>query len=95
VAKKIIVHPGIILYEKYIKNQGVGNKDLAKCLDINPSSVSRLLRGHASITAEMAVKLSVVVGQEPEEWMRLQADYDLDQAKLIVKRSKLKSLMSK
>lgn len=90
--KKRIKHPGVVLNDDFIQTLGVGNKELANCLDINPSGVSRLLRGQASITAEMAVRLSVVIGKEPEFWMKLQADYDLDQAKKVVKRSKLKKL---
>lgn len=49
----------------------------AKLINVSPSTVTRVLNGEAGISAEMAVKLAATIGSTPEQWLRMQADYDL------------------
>lgn len=44
---------------------------------MSPSAVTRLLNGRSRVTAEIALRLSKVLGRSPESWMALQVQYDL------------------
>lgn len=70
-------HPGAILRE-YLGATPVGTA--AKHLRVARSTLSRLLNGHASFTAAMALRLSDAFGTEPGMWLDLQQQYDLWQA---------------
>ncbi len=67
-------HPGELLRE-YLGSMQVG--EAAKRLRVARSTLSRLLNGHASFTAAMALRLSDALGTEPEVWLDLQQQYDL------------------
>jgi addiction module HigA family antidote len=67
-------HPGEILRE-YLGTTPVGVA--AKRLKVARSTLSRLLNGHASFTAAMALRLSDAFGTEPGLWLDLQQQYDL------------------
>jgi addiction module HigA family antidote len=67
-------HPGELLRE-YLRNLQVG--EAAKRLHIARSTLSRLLNGHMSFTAAMALRLSDAFGTDPGVWLDLQQQYDL------------------
>lgn len=67
-------HPGELLRE-YLGAMQVGQA--AKHLRVARSTLSRLLNGHASFTAAMALRLADALGTEPEVWLDLQQQYDL------------------
>ncbi len=67
-------HPGELLRE-YLGDMQVG--EAAKRLRVARSTLSRLLNGHASFTAPMALRLSDALGTEPSVWLDLQQQYDL------------------
>ncbi|CDG89714.1 putative DNA-binding transcriptional regulator (fragment) [Xenorhabdus bovienii str. puntauvense] len=48
----------------------------------------------ASVTPEMAVKLSKVLGSSPRLWLKLQESYSLDKAEKTVNVSKLTPLFT-
>ncbi len=67
-------HPGELLRE-YLGSMQVG--EAAKRLRVARSTLSRLLNGHTSFTAAMALRLADALGTEPEVWLDLQQQYDL------------------
>ncbi len=68
-------HPGELLKE-YI--DGISVTDVAKKLGVSRVTLSRILNGKASITPEMAVRLSELLNNTtPKLWLGMQADYDL------------------
>ena len=71
-------HPGEILKE-WIEGNSV--TEVAQRLNITRAMLSRILNGNASITAEMAVRLSILLGTSSELWLGMQEQYDLWQAK--------------
>lgn len=72
-------HPGIILRE-YIN--GASITDVAKRLGISRVALSRIVNAQASITPEMAVRLSQLLNNtSPNFWLNMQANYDLWQIK--------------
>ena len=72
-------HPGLVLRE-WIEDRSV--TEVAKRLNITRAMLSRILNGKASITAEMAVRLSILLGTSSKVWSDMQQDYDLWQAGL-------------
>jgi addiction module HigA family antidote len=56
---------------------GVTVTDTAKALKVTRKTLSDLLNGRAGIGPGMALRLSKVFGRAPEDWMRLQLQYDL------------------
>src|SRR5450759_1344411 len=67
-------HPGRVLRE-YLGTVSV--TDAAKPLGGTPVTLSRILKGSAGISADMALKLSDALGTSPELWIGMQTQYDL------------------
>jgi addiction module HigA family antidote len=81
-------HPGEILAEL------MGDRtvtEVAKHLRVTRAALSRLLNGRSGVSAEMALRLSEVLGVDAEHWLRLQAQRDLWVASR-KRRAKLKRL---
>ena len=73
------VHPGEIVREECIKPLGLTVEQVARGLGVSRSALSRLINGHAGVSAEMAIRLSKAFGSTPETWLRMQMNYDLAQ----------------
>ena len=56
-------------------------KECAGRLGITPNNLSRLLNGRIGISPRVALRLEAVGWSNAEFWMRLQAHYDLAQAR--------------
>jgi antitoxin HigA-1 len=74
-------HPGEFINTIYIVPLGISLRKVALEIDVAPSTFSRLIRGEADISPEMALKLSKAFGRSPESWMQMQANYKLWKAK--------------
>ena len=70
-------HPGEVLKD-YLGDLSV--KEAAFCLGVTRAHLSRILNGHAGISAAMSLRLSVALGPSPEFWLRMQVQHDLWQA---------------
>ncbi len=90
-AVKVPIHPGEILSEEFIGPANVTQQQLAEAMGVSRRTVNEIVRGRRRITAEMAIRLSKVLGTSAELWMGLQDDYDLLTAPKIsgLKRLKL------
>lgn len=71
------LHPGEIIREVCINSTGYSVTEAAAKLAVDRTTFSRLLNGHAGISPEMAVRLSIALGTSSTIWMNLQRDYDL------------------
>ncbi len=67
-------HPGEVLRE-YLGSMSV--KEAASRLGVTRATLSRILNGHAGITAGMSLRLSSALGTSPEFWLKMQLKYDL------------------
>ena len=83
------VHPGAVLKNE-IKSKGATILDAADAIGIARSNLSLILNGHASITSEMAIRVSMVLGRTAEFWLNLQMHWDLSQ--IDVNKIRVKSL---
>ena len=71
------IHPGEILLEELMKPLGLTTRQLASDIDVSPSRIRAIVRGHRSITADTAFRLGLFFTMEPRFWMNLQTDFDL------------------
>ena len=73
---KIAFHPGYYIKE-IIDESGLSQKDFAKRLDTTPKNLSILVRGEQSLSIDIAMKLSRMLGTSVEYWLNLQKSYDV------------------
>jgi addiction module HigA family antidote len=77
-------HPGEVLRD-YLGDADVTS--LAQRLKVARTTLSRILNGHAGISAAMAIRLSGEFSNtDPEFWLRMQMNYDLWQARKQIKQ---------
>ena len=81
------VHPGKILA---LHMEGRSVTQVAGHLGINRVTLSRVLNGKASVTAEMSLRLSKAFGTNPTLWVDLQTQRDVWEASQ--KKLKIKPL---
>ena len=65
-----------------MKPLGLTSYAVAKAIGSTPISISQIIRRKRSVSAEMALKLGQLFGVSPELWIGIQADYDLEVARL-------------
>jgi addiction module HigA family antidote len=69
-------HPGVLLGEQ-LRKQGIKPSAFALQLGTYPSIISDLIKGKRSVSAAMAIRLEEALGIPAQDWMRMQADYEL------------------
>ena len=72
---KIAFHPGYYIKE-IIDESGLSQKDFASRLDTTAKNLSILVRGEQSLSIDIAMKLSRMLGTSVEYWLNLQKSYD-------------------
>lgn len=71
-------HPGEVLRD-YLGNMTVA--EAAARLGVTRAHLSRILNGHAGVTASMSLRLAAALGTSPDFWAKMQLNYDLWQAR--------------
>jgi antitoxin HigA-1 len=85
-------HPGELL-QGWLADLGLGVAETAAHLGLGRVTLSRLLHGHASVSADVDMRLSEALGTSPGYWLRLQAARDAWQAQKMAKsRPKIRRL---
>ena len=72
---RIAFHPGYYIKE-LVEESGLTQEDFAKRLDTTPKNLSILIRGEQSLSVDIAMKLSRMVGTSVSYWLNLQNAYD-------------------
>ncbi len=85
-------HPGEFIRETYLIPFNLSERTVANELDVSPSTFNRLIKAESSVSPDMAIRLSKVLGRSPESWLHMQIQHDLWQAKSTNKHKKLKSI---
>lgn len=70
-------HPGLVLRE-YLEDISI--TEAAQRLGVTRAALSRILNGKAAISAEMAVRISILLKTSSTMWINMQSAYDLWQA---------------
>ena len=74
-------HPGHSIKDACLDPLGLSVTDAAKALGIARHTLSRVLNAHAGLSPEMAIRPEKAGWSNADHWMRLQAAYDLAQAR--------------
>jgi len=74
-------HPGLSVRADCLEPLGLTITEAAKALGVSRQALNNLIHGKAAISPEMAIRLDKAFGGGAESWLRLQAAYDLAQAK--------------
>jgi addiction module HigA family antidote len=71
-------HPGAILWDTVLRpDGGLSVTEFAKRLKVSRVALSRVVHGHAAISAELAIRLAAALGGSAESWLNMQVSYDL------------------
>ena len=74
-------HPGISVRLKCLEPFSLSVTEGAKVLGVSRTTRSRLINGQAGVSPDMAIRLSKAFGATPDIWIKMQAAYDLAQAR--------------
>jgi antitoxin HigA-1 len=74
------IPPGEMLLEEFLKPMGIGQVEAARRLGISLNRLNEIVLGKRGISADTALRLGQMLKTSPQFWMRLQADWDLQQA---------------
>jgi addiction module HigA family antidote len=74
-------HPGQSVRLNCLEPFDLSVTEEAKALGVSRTTLSRLINGQAGVSPDMAIRLSRAFGATPDIWMRMQAAYDLAQAR--------------
>jgi len=76
------IHPGEVLLEEFLKPMEVSQNALARAIDVPPRRINEIVLGKRTVTADTALRLARAFGTSEQFWMGLQADYDLEEARI-------------
>jgi antitoxin HigA-1 len=74
-------HPGRIVRSACLEPLGLSVTDGAKVLGVTRQTLTKIINGKSGISAEMAIRLEKAFGSTAEAWVRMQASFDLAQAR--------------
>ncbi len=86
------VHPGAIVREDCLKPLGLSVTEGAKKLGVGRQTLSNLVNEKASVSIEMAYRLSKAFGSTAETWLEMQLAFDLAQTKDLERKIKVKRI---
>lgn len=75
------VHAGDWLRTEIVEAHGFKIAPLAVALHVSRQALSNLLHGHGALSAEMALRFEKAFGVKADTLMRMQAAYDVAQAR--------------
>lgn len=77
----LFVHPGPWLRRNYLDHYGMTVTDVAVHIGVSRQNMSMLFNGHAALSAMMALRFEKAFGISADTLLRMQAGYDLAQAR--------------
>jgi antitoxin HigA-1 len=80
-AMKNPAHPGRIVRSACLAPLGLSVTEGAKVLGVTRQTLTKIVNGKSRISAQMAIRVAKAFGGSAEIWMRMQAAYDLAQAR--------------
>ena len=75
------VHPGDFIKTEIIEAHGLSVTAGARVLGVSRPALSNLLNQHADLSGEMALRIEKAFGVKMDTLMRMQAAYDIVQAR--------------
>jgi len=77
----LAIPPGDVLAEE-LEARGLSQSRLAQLMHRPLQAINEIVRGRKRITGDTALGLAEALGTSAELWMRLEADYELNKARL-------------
>lgn len=74
-------HPGIVLLEDVIKPLDLSITKSAQLLGVSRKVLSDFVKGKTSLSADLALRISIATGTTADSWMKMQQKYSLWLAK--------------
>lgn len=74
-------HPGTILKNE-LDSSDISQKEFAQSIDMQVTMLNEIIKGKRTITADIAVMLEKALDIPADFWVNLQAQYDLDEARI-------------
>ena len=88
-AMKNPIHPGAIIREECLKPLGLSVTEGARRLGVGRQTFSNLVNEKASVSIEMAYRLSKAFGSTPETWLGMQLAHDLARSRHLEREIKV------
>jgi antitoxin HigA-1 len=88
----LAVHVGDWLKSEVVAPTGMSVKALADHFGVSRQAMSTLLNGNASLSADMAIRFEKAFGVKADTLLRMQATYDLAQARARERDIKVRKL---
>ena len=76
--KLATVHPGSVLLSDFIEPMGITRYRVAKAIGVQQRRIDEICAGERGMTADTAVRLGLAFGIDPQFWLNLQAQYDIE-----------------
>jgi addiction module HigA family antidote len=83
------ISPGDVLRDEIGTRAGIRQDDLAAAMGVSRLTVSQIINGKRTVTADMALRLGRVLDTSPEFWLNLQRAVDLHE-----RRAKLRDALA-
>ena len=74
-------HPGRSIKDACLEPLGLTVTEGAAALGVARHTLSRVINGQAGISPDMVIRLEKAFGASADSWIRMQAAYDLAQAR--------------
>lgn len=74
-------HPGRIVRSACLQRLGLSVTEGARVLGVTRQTLTKIINGKSGVSAEMAIPLAKAFDSTAETWVRMQAAYDLAQAR--------------
>ncbi len=87
-------HPGSAIKYDCLESLWLTVTAGARVLGVARPTLSNVINGKAAISPEMAILLEKAFGSTADAWLRMQAAYDLAQARKREKRIKVKRVVA-
>lgn len=75
------LHPGQVLSEIYMSEMNLNQSELAQRCGCSPRKINEIVNGKRGVSAGFAIILERALGTSAEMWVRMQAEYDLWEAR--------------
>jgi len=75
------MHPGKVLAEVYMSQMDLNQSELARLCSCSPRKINEIVNSKRAISPSFAITLESVLGTSAEMWVRMQAEYDLWEAR--------------
>ncbi len=81
ITNPIPLHPGKVLESIYMHEMGLNQSALARLCSCSPRKINEIINEKRGISPAFAIILEKVLGTTAEMWVRMQAEYDLWEAR--------------